>query len=43
MWMTLADLSPHVSRLLQASSHLEPNKLVASQSVQHAEHDKGNR
>ena len=37
--MTLADLSPHMSRLLQASSHLEPDKLVASQGVQHPEHD----
>ena len=39
MWMTLADLSPDVSRLLQASPHLQPNKLVASQGVQHTEHD----
>ena len=37
-WMTLVDLSPHVSRLLQTSPHLHSNKLVASQRVQHSEH-----
>ena len=40
MRMTLADLSPHVSRLLQTSSHLHSNKFVASQGVQHTEHDR---
>ena len=37
--MTLIDLSPDVSRLLQPVPHLQPNKLVASQSLQHTEHD----
>ena len=37
--MTLVDLSPHVSRFLQTSPHLQSNKLVASQRVQHTEHD----
>ena len=40
MRMTLADLSPHVSRLLQTLSHLHSNKFVASQGVQHTEHDR---
>ena len=37
--MTLVDLSPHMSRFLQTSPHLQSNKLVASQRVQHSEHD----
>ena len=37
--MTLVNLSPHVSRFLQTSPHLQSNKLVASQRVQHSEHD----
>ena len=37
--MTLVDLSPDVSRFLQTSPHLHSNKLVASQRVQHTEHD----
>ena len=40
MWMTLADLSPNVSCLLQATFNLKPYKLVASQSVQNPVHDK---